>query len=101
MNTSPIIALDFDSSQKVFDFLQPFEGDINVKVGMQLYYKEGPAIVAKLKERGFTIFLDLKLHDIPNTVMSAMEVLAALGVDLGQCPCCWRQDNDGGCTRRA
>ncbi|WP_432359442.1 orotidine-5'-phosphate decarboxylase [Sporosarcina sp. UB5] len=82
MKTSPIIALDFESSQKVFDFLQPFESDVNVKVGMQLYYKEGPAIVAKLKERGFGIFLDLKLHDIPNTVMSAMEVLASFGVDL-------------------
>lgn len=82
MKTSPIIALDFDSSQKVFDFLQPFDGGINVKVGMQLYYKEGPAIIAKLKEQGYDIFLDLKLHDIPNTVMSAMEVLATLGVDL-------------------
>lgn len=49
---------------------------------MQLYYKEGPAIVAKLKERGYGVFLDLKLHDIPNTVKSAMEVLAGLGVDL-------------------
>lgn len=82
MKTSPIIALDFDSSQKVFDFLQPFEAGINVKVGMQLYYKEGPAIISKLKECGFDIFLDLKLHDIPNTVKSAMQVLASLGVDL-------------------
>ena len=49
---------------------------------MQLYYKEGPAIISKLKEHGFDIFLDLKLHDIPNTVKSAMEVLASLGVDL-------------------
>lgn len=82
MKTSPIIALDFDSSKKVFDFLQPFEGGINVKVGMQLYYKEGPAIVAELKEQGYDVFLDLKLHDIPNTVKSAMEVLATLGVDM-------------------
>ncbi|MFS0688156.1 orotidine-5'-phosphate decarboxylase [Sporosarcina sp. 179-K 8C2 HS] len=82
MKTSPIIALDFDSSQQVFDFLQPFESDVNVKVGMQLYYKEGPAIISELKERGFDIFLDLKLHDIPNTVKSAMEVLASLGVNL-------------------
>ncbi|WP_336823056.1 orotidine-5'-phosphate decarboxylase [Sporosarcina sp. USHLN248] len=82
MKTSPIIALDFDSSQKVFDFLSLFEGDMNVKVGMQLYYKEGPAIVHQLKEAGFDVFLDLKLHDIPNTVKSAMEVLAKLGVDL-------------------
>ena len=49
---------------------------------MQLYYKEGPAIVAKLKEQGYDVFLDLKLHDIPNTVKSAMEVLAGLGADL-------------------
>ena len=49
---------------------------------MQLYYKEGPAIVAKLKEQGYGVFLDLKLHDIPNTVKSAMEVLAGFGVDL-------------------
>ncbi|MEZ7171343.1 orotidine-5'-phosphate decarboxylase [Sporosarcina sp. OR05] len=82
MKTSPIIALDFESAQKTMDFLRAFEGDVNVKVGMQLYYKEGPAMIAKLKERGFDIFLDLKLHDIPNTVKSAMEVLAGLGVDL-------------------
>ena len=82
MKTSPIIALDFDSADKTFDFLRVFDGDINVKVGMQLYYKEGPAIVARLKELGYDIFLDLKLHDIPNTVKSAMEVLAGMGVDL-------------------
>lgn len=82
MKTSPIIALDFESAPKTMDFLRAFEGNVNVKVGMQLYYKEGPAMIAKLKERGFDIFLDLKLHDIPNTVKSAMEVLAGLGVDL-------------------
>lgn len=82
MKTSPIIALDFESAQKTIEFLHAFNGDVNVKVGMQLYYKEGPAIIAKLKELGFDIFLDLKLHDIPNTVKSAMESLASLGVDL-------------------
>ena len=82
MKTSPIIALDFDSAEKTFDFLRAFDGDVNVKVGMQLYYKEGPAIVARLKELGYDVFLDLKLHDIPNTVKSAMEVLAGFGVDL-------------------
>ncbi|MBE1553529.1 orotidine-5'-phosphate decarboxylase [Sporosarcina limicola] len=82
MKTAPIIALDFDSAEKTFEFLKAFEGDVNVKVGMQLYYKEGPAIVARLKELGYDIFLDLKLHDIPNTVQSAMEVLAGFGVDL-------------------
>ena len=82
MKTSPIIALDFDSAEKTFEFLKAFEGNVNVKVGMQLYYKEGPAVVARLKELGYDVFLDLKLHDIPNTVKSAMEVLASLGVDL-------------------
>lgn len=82
MKRSPIIALDFESAQQTFEFLRAFDGDVNVKVGMQLYYKEGPTIISKLKERGFDIFLDLKLHDIPNTVKSAMEVLAGLGVDL-------------------
>lgn len=82
MKISPIIALDFESGQKTMEFLRSFNGDVNVKVGMQLYFKEGPAIIAKLKELGFDIFLDLKLHDIPNTVKSAMEVLAGLGVDL-------------------
>ena len=82
MKTSPIIALDFDSAEKTFAFLRAFDGDINVKVGMQLYYKEGPAVVARLKELGYDVFLDLKLHDIPNTVKSAMEVLAGIGVDL-------------------
>jgi orotidine-5'-phosphate decarboxylase len=82
MKTSPIIALDFESAQKTFEFLHEFDGDANVKVGMQLYYKEGPSIISKLKEHGFDIFLDLKLLDIPNTVKSAMEVLASLGVDL-------------------
>jgi orotidine-5'-phosphate decarboxylase len=82
MKTSPIIALDFDSAEKTFDFLRAFDGDVNVKVGMQLYYKEGPAIVGRLKELGYDIFLDLKLHDIPNTVKSAMGVLAGFGVNL-------------------
>ena len=82
MKTSPIIALDFHSAKQAFNFLKAFDGGINVKVGMQLYYKEGPAIVAQLKENGYDVFLDLKLHDIPNTVKSAMEALAELGADL-------------------
>lgn len=82
MKTSPIIALDFHSGERAFDFLQAFDGGLNVKVGMQLYYKEGPAIISRLKEQGHDVFLDLKLHDIPNTVKSAMEVLASLGADL-------------------
>ncbi|PIC71750.1 orotidine-5'-phosphate decarboxylase [Sporosarcina sp. P16b] len=82
MNHSPIIALDFDSAEKTFDFLQAFDHSVNVKVGMELYYKEGPAMIARLKEEGYSIFLDLKLHDIPNTVKSAMKVLASLEVDM-------------------
>lgn len=82
MNQSPIIALDFDSEEKAFDFLGKLDRSVHVKVGMELYYKEGPALIAKLKEQGYSIFLDLKLHDIPNTVKSAMKVLATLGVDM-------------------
>lgn len=82
MKTSPIIALDFHSAQQTFTFLEAFDGGLNVKVGMQLYYKEGPQIIARLKEQGYDVFLDLKLHDIPNTVKSAMEVLAGVGADL-------------------
>ncbi|PIC75155.1 orotidine-5'-phosphate decarboxylase [Sporosarcina sp. P17b] len=82
MNRSPIIALDFDSAERTFDFLKAFDQSVNVKVGMELYYKEGPALIAKLKEEGYSIFLDLKLHDIPNTVKSAMKVLASLEVDM-------------------
>jgi len=82
MNRSPIIALDFHTAKEAFNFLEAFEGGINVKVGMQLYYQEGPQIIARLKEQGYDVFLDLKLHDIPNTVKSAMEVLAGVGADL-------------------
>lgn len=82
MNHLPIIALDFHSAQEAFRFLEPFDGNVNVKVGMQLYYKEGPAIVEQLKLRGYNVFLDLKLHDIPNTVKLAMEVLAGHVADL-------------------
>ncbi|WP_303968134.1 orotidine-5'-phosphate decarboxylase [Sporosarcina ureae] len=82
MNRSPIIALDFNSAERTFDFLKAFDQSVNVKVGMELYYKEGPALIAKLKEEGYSIFLDLKLHDIPNTVKSAMKVLASLEVDM-------------------
>lgn len=82
MRTSPIIALDFHSAEEAFTFLQAFKGDAFVKVGMQLFYKEGPAIIEKLKTEGYDVFLDLKLHDIPNTVKLAMEVLANHGADL-------------------
>lgn len=77
-----IVALDFDSKEKVHAFLANFKEPIFVKVGMELYYQEGPAIIQEIKALGHHIFLDLKLHDIPNTVKSAMKVLGRLGVDL-------------------
>lgn len=82
MNTNPIIALDLSSKAEVVNFLKQFEEPLFVKVGMELYYQEGPAIIAVIKEMGHDIFLDLKLHDIPNTVKSAMKGLAKLGVNL-------------------
>ncbi|GHH96498.1 orotidine-5'-phosphate decarboxylase [Neobacillus kokaensis] len=83
MDHSLIIALDFASVNEVQKFLQPFEGEqLFVKVGMELFYQEGPAIIHLLKEAGHQIFLDLKLHDIPNTVKSAMKGLARLDCDL-------------------
>jgi orotidine-5'-phosphate decarboxylase len=78
-----IIALDFASSDEIKKFLLPFERrNLFLKVGMELYYHEGPSIIHMLKESGHQIFLDLKLHDIPNTVKSAMKGLARLECDL-------------------
>ena len=82
MNNKPIIALDFPSEKEVFTFLQQFEAKLFVKIGMELYMQEGPSIVHKVKELGHDVFLDLKLHDIPNTVKSATKGLARLDVDL-------------------
>ncbi|WP_341323878.1 orotidine-5'-phosphate decarboxylase [Solibacillus sp. FSL H8-0523] len=82
MNTKPIIALDFPGEQDVLKFLAQFDEKLFVKIGMELYMQEGPSIVSKVKEQGHDIFLDLKLHDIPNTVKSAMKGLARLGVNL-------------------
>lgn len=83
MNNSLIIALDFASKDEVHSFLKEFNGEsLFLKVGMELFYKEGPSIIQELKERNHQIFLDLKLHDIPNTVGSAMKNIAGLGVDL-------------------
>lgn len=82
LNTKPIIALDFPGEQDVLKFLGQFDEKLFVKIGMELYMQEGPSIVSKVKEQGHDIFLDLKLHDIPNTVKSAMKGLARLGVDL-------------------
>ncbi|AXI67387.1 orotidine-5'-phosphate decarboxylase [Streptococcus suis] len=82
--TRPIIALDFAGKEEVQSFLEQFPADekLYVKVGMELYYAEGSGIINYLKGCGHSIFLDLKLHDIPNTVESAMKVLAKLGVDM-------------------
>ena len=83
MGQDVIIALDFDSKAKTLAFLDKFtEEKPFVKIGMELYYAEGPAIVREIKERGHKIFLDLKLHDIPNTVKKAMSVLRELDVDM-------------------
>lgn len=82
MNNKPIIALDFSDEQKVMTFLSQFNEPLFVKVGLELYLQEGPDIIRKIKAQGHDIFLDLKLHDIPNTVKSAMKGLAKLGVDL-------------------
>lgn len=83
MGRDVIIPLDMPNSREVFDFLSLFEGDKPyVKVGMELFYAEGPQIVKDLKSRGHSVFLDLKLHDIPNTVMRAMSVLSSLGADM-------------------
>ena len=83
MKKSLIIALDFATKQEVIQFLQPFKGEsLFLKVGMELYFQEGPAIIDELKANNHQIFLDLKLHDIPNTVKKAMKGLARLGCDL-------------------
>ncbi|MFH1879586.1 MAG: orotidine-5'-phosphate decarboxylase, partial [Bacillota bacterium] len=78
-----IIALDFPSKTEVFLFLDMFQAEKPfVKIGMELFYAQGPQIVKDIKARGHKIFLDLKLHDIPNTVMRAMRVLSQLGADM-------------------
>ena len=83
MGKDVIIACDFSSAEKTFEFLDKFTGKKPfVKIGMELYYAEGPAIVREIKARGHKIFLDLKLHDIPNTVKKSMAVLSNLGVDI-------------------
>ncbi|MBQ2323346.1 MAG: orotidine-5'-phosphate decarboxylase [Oscillospiraceae bacterium] len=83
MGKDVIVACDFASAEQTFAFLDRFtEEKPFVKIGMELYYAEGPDIVRQIKARGHQIFLDLKLHDIPNTVKKAMAVLSGLDVDI-------------------
>ena len=83
MGRDVIVACDFASAKDVFAFLDKFtDRKPFVKIGMELFYAEGPAIVKEIKKRGHKIFLDLKLHDIPNTVKKSMAVLSGLDVDL-------------------
>ena len=81
-----IIACDFKNQEDLFEFLKPFAG-LNpfLKIGMEIFYKEGPELVRELKAKGCKIFLDLKLHDIPNTVEKAMRNISELGADIVNC----------------
>ena len=82
-NRDVIIACDFPGKEETLRFLDNFrEEKPFLKIGMELFYSEGPEIVREIKKRGHKIFLDLKLHDIPNTVKSAMKVLSSLDVDM-------------------
>ncbi len=83
MGKDVIIALDFSDAEEVYAFLDNFKGEKPyVKIGMELFYSEGPDIVREIKRRGYRLFLDLKLHDIPNTVKKAMRALSSLDVDM-------------------
>ncbi len=83
MGKDVIIACDFESAEKTYEFLDKFtDKKPFVKIGMELFYAEGPEIVRQIKKRGHKIFLDLKLHDIPNTVKKSMAVLSNLDVDI-------------------
>ncbi len=83
MSRDVIIACDFNGKKEVYDFLDKFTDEKPyLKIGMELFYAEGPEIVREIKKRGHKIFLDLKLHDIPNTVKKAMAVLSGLDVDM-------------------
>ena len=83
MGKDVIIACDFNNKDEVMKFLSKFSGEnLYLKIGMELYYAEGPEIIKGIKKQGHKIFLDLKLHDIPNTVMKTMQVLANLDIDM-------------------
>ena len=83
MGKDVIVALDFADAKQTIDFLDKFKGvKPFVKIGMELFYAEGPSVVREIKKRGHKIFLDLKLHDIPTTVKKAMRVLSGLDIDM-------------------
>ncbi|TDL35096.1 orotidine-5'-phosphate decarboxylase [Jeotgalibacillus sp. S-D1] len=82
MEKQPIIALDFASIHEVEQFLHQFDEPLYVKVGMELYLQNGPAVIEAIQKKNHKIFLDLKLHDIPTTVKKAMKGLASLGIDM-------------------
>ena len=82
MNKDVIVALDFQSKEEVVAFLSQFPEPIYTKVGMELFYKEGPEVVRYLKSEGHKVFLDLKFHDIPNTVAGAVRSVSSLDVDM-------------------
>ena len=83
MGKDVIIALDYPSREAALSFLDLFSGDTSfVKIGMELYYAEGPSLVREIKARGHQIFLDLKIHDIPNTAAGAVRSISSLGVDM-------------------
>lgn len=81
-----IVALDFANWQEAQSVIVPLKRQLEwVKVGMQLFYSEGPSLIAKIKEQGFKVFLDIKVHDIPNTAKGAMSSISGLGVDMVNC----------------
>jgi len=82
MGKDVIIALDFPTGKESLEFLDKFEEKLFVKVGMELFYSEGANIIKEIKKRGHKIFLDLKLHDIPNTVKKSMSILSELDIDM-------------------
>src|SRR5690554_371238 len=83
MNEKVILALDFSEKSEVISTIKNFKGKIKwVKVGMELYYSEGPEIIHYLKDQDLSIFLDLKLHDIPNTVSQSLKNLCKLPIDM-------------------
>ena len=96
MEKDVIIACDFCNKDDVMEFLSKFsEESLYLKIGMELYYGEGPEIIKEIKKQGHRIFLDLKLHDIPNTVMKTMKVLSDLDIDMCNVHASGNYFNDG------